>query len=412
MEFRQQGLNLGRLFGIEVRADWSLLIIFVLILFSLGAGLFPARHPDWGPAAVWLTAGAAAVAFFASVLLHELSHALVGRANGIEVRRITLFMFGGMAHMENEPPSWRAELAMSLVGPLTSLALGFLFLGLARLVAGPLELDPEDPGRFFAGLGPVASLLFWLGPINILLAVFNLVPGFPLDGGRVLRAALWGATGDLLRATRWASAGGQFFAWVLIASGFLMLLGIPVPFFGRGLVGGLWLMLIGWFLNNAAQLSYRQLLVKRWLGDLPVSRLMWTGPERLAPELTVRAVADDYLRPGAERTHLVEEDEKLLGLVSLGDLLRVPRERWDFTPIERIMTPAARLVTVPPETNAVDALELLGRHNLNQLPVVERGRAVGLVRREDILRWLVLHAESDASRGKDSILAMSLHRRD
>lgn len=409
MGAQSSGLRLGHIRGIEVAADGSLLVIFLLILFSLGAGVFPAWHPDWGAAQVWLTAAGAALAFFASVFLHELSHALVGRANGIEVRRITLFMFGGVAHMENEPPTWRAELAMAIVGPLTSLALGFLFLAIARQITGPLDIDPDDPRRAFAQLGPLTTVLYWLGPINLLLAIFNLVPGFPLDGGRVLRAVLWGATGDLAGATRRASAAGQFFAWVLMAFGFMMMLGLRVPFFGTGLLGGLWLALIGWFLNNAALTSYRQLLVKEWLGDVPVSRLMLTRPERVSPGLPVRTLAEDYLAHSGERAFLVEDDGRLLGLVTLADLPKSPREDWASTRVEAIMTPARNLVTVAPDRNAGEALELLGRHNLNQLPVVDHGRAVGLVRREDILKWLSLHA-GPGSFGKQPPL-LAGHRR-
>lgn len=189
------GLRLGRIVDIEIVADWSLLIIFWLISFSLAAGVFPAWHPEWTAALAWGTALAAALLFFVSVLIHELSHALVGRLHGIVVRRITLFMFGGMAQMENEPPTWRAEFAMAIVGPLTSLALGVFFLWLTPFAGGPLDIDPDDPGATLAALGPV----------NILLALFNLVPGFPLDGGRVLRALLWALTGSLRRATRYAS---------------------------------------------------------------------------------------------------------------------------------------------------------------------------------------------------------------
>jgi Zn-dependent protease/CBS domain-containing protein len=392
MRALQGGLRLGRISGIEVTADWSLLIVFFLISFSLGAGVFPAWHPDWSAGLIWLTALAAALAFFVSVFLHELSHALVGRLNGIEVRHITLFMFGGMAHMENEPPSWKAEFAMAIVGPLTSLALGFLFLVLGNWVAGPVEYDPDNPREVFGRLSPAATLLAWLGPINIILAIFNLVPGFPLDGGRVLRAVLWGATGNLLAATRWASQAGQWFGWVLMAAGFMMILGLQVPLFGRGFGNGLWLVLIGWFLNSAALMSYRQLVVKQSLDNVPVSRLMLTDVPRVDPRLPVRTLAEDYMLHGGQRAYPVEEDGRLLGLVCFRDLSKLPREAWHSTAVEQIMTPASDLVSLAPTQMADVALELLGRHNINQLPVLEQGRFAGLVRREEILKWLSLHA--------------------
>ena len=195
----RNGIRLGRIAGIEVTADWSVLIIFALIAFGLATGVFPAWHPDWPAALAWGTALGAATLFLASVLVHELSHALIGLLGGIQVRRITLFMLGGMAHMEHEPPTWRSELAMAAIGPVTSLALGLVFLWLAGFVAGPLDIDPENPREALASLSPLATLLLWLGPVNILLGVFNLVPGFPLDGGRVLRALLGARPGACAR---------------------------------------------------------------------------------------------------------------------------------------------------------------------------------------------------------------------
>src|SRR5688572_21416840 len=221
----RKGFRLGSVSGIELRIDWSLAIIFVLIVSMLGGGLFPAWHPEWSAAHSWATAFAAALLFFASVLVHELSHALTGRAHGIPVKRITLFVFGGMAQLEREPHEWRAELWMAIVGPLTSLVLGIAFLVGAESLMGDVQVDPTQPAALLAQLGTAPTLLLWLGQVNIVLALFNLVPAFPLDGGRVLRAALWGATGDLLKATRWASSLGQAFAWVLIAAGHAMILG-------------------------------------------------------------------------------------------------------------------------------------------------------------------------------------------
>ncbi|HYE34108.1 site-2 protease family protein [Methylocaldum sp.] len=389
---KRGALRLGRVAGVEVFVDWSLLIIFSLITLSLGAGLFPAWHPDWEPLLIWSTAIAAALLFFGSVLLHELSHAVVGRANGIPIPRITLFMFGGMAHMENEPPSWRAELYMAAVGPITSLVLGFIFLGLAKLVIGPIEIDPDNPQRSFADLGPMVSLLMWLGPINILLGLFNLLPGFPLDGGRILRAALWGMTGDLLTATRRASAAGQGFAWVLMASGFLMILGLRVPVFGAGFINGLWIALIGWFLNNAAVMSYRQLLIREWLQNVPVVSLMHTQFMRVEPRMSLQRLVDEHLMPSGQRTFPVEDNGRFVGMVSLSDLPKRAQDAWRTSTVGDIMTPAQELVSLSPKQDAVEALMLLGRRDVNQLPIVQNGELLGLVRREDILKWLSLHA--------------------
>jgi len=385
------GVRLGRIAGIEVLMDWSLLFIFVLILVSLAGGVFPAWHPDWSPGLIWLTALGAAILFFVSVLLHELAHAVVGRRGGVTIRRITLFMFGGMAQMENEAPSWRAELMMALAGPFTSFALGILFAALASAIAGPIEINPEDPAAAFSALGPVPSLLAWLAQVNIVLAIFNLVPGFPLDGGRVLRAIMWGITGDFLAATRRASRAGQVIAWMLMAIGFLMVLGLQVPFFGTGPVSGLWLIFIGWFLNNAAVMSYRQLIVRDSLEGVPVSRLMQTRFTRVDPDMPVATLLDEHVMASGQRAFPVEQDGRLVGMVCLRDLNKRGRDAWGATTVREIMTPADRLTTVSPRDEAFDVLALLGQRDLNQLPVVDNGRLVGMIRREDILKWLSLH---------------------
>jgi Zn-dependent protease/CBS domain-containing protein len=396
-----RGLPIGSVAGVEVRLDWSLLIIFALIMVALGWGLFPYWHPDWGVGPAVLTAFGAAVLFLVSVLLHELSHALVGRRLGVEIRRITLFVFGGMAHMESEPANWRSELAMAIAGPVTSLVLGIVFLWVASLLTGPIQIDPQRPTEAMSRLGPLATLLLWLGPINILLGLFNLVPGFPLDGGRVLRAILWGITGDLTRATRWASGTGQLVAWALIGTGFAMILGIQVPLFGTGLVGGLWLALIGWFLNNAAIVSYRRQLVLKSLGDLHVRRIMTTDYQTATPDMSIRELVETRLLRTSQRAYPVVDGDGLRGMICLEDVRRLERDRWGEVRVADAMTAVAQLSTVTPESLVSGALDLLVQRGVNQLPVISRGRLVGMVTREDIFRWLALHggARSDAQVG-------------
>jgi len=386
------GVRLGRVAGVEIGLDWSLLIIFGLIAVMLAEGAFPAWHPDWTAAIAWGTAVAAATLFFLSVLLHELSHALVGRRVGVSIRRITLFMFGGMAHMEGEPPSWRAELVMALVGPLTSFVLGLVFLLLAAASLGGKMVGVNGAWDALPTAGPLPTLLLWLGPVNIILAVFNLVPGFPLDGGRALRAILWGVSGDMVSATRWASRGGQAFAWLLILAGIGMIFGLRVPVFGGGLINGLWLAFIGWFLNNAALASYRQLLVRESLEHVPVSRLMQTRLTAVPPELSLASLVDDVMSPSGQRAFPVEDDGRLLGVVFVGDLNRVDRRAWHQTAVRSVMIPAESLITIGPARDAMEALGTLGEYNVNQLAVVENGRLLGLLRREDLLAWLAVHA--------------------
>ncbi|HKJ71742.1 MAG TPA: site-2 protease family protein [Gammaproteobacteria bacterium] len=394
-----QGIRLGRLFGIAIHLDWSLLIVFGLIVVSLGAGSFPYLHPAWAATTTWSTALVAAVLFFASVLAHELSHALVGRGYGIRVPRITLFVFGGLAQMENEPGHWRGELWMALAGPAASLLLGAAFLLLASLVIGPGGFDPDQPRESLAALSPLATLLMWLGPINIILGLFNLVPGFPLDGGRVLRAIMWGLTGDLRRATRWASRGGQAFAWLLIATGVAMILGAEVPLFGRGPISGLWLAFIGWFLNNAALSSYQQLLVRESLHGVAVSRLMRTDLVSVAPDLAVAALVEDHLLRGGQRAFpVVAAGGRLRGLVTMSDVRERERSAWEGLTVAGVMTPADQLATVAPGDDAFDAMMKLTRAGVDQLPVVEGGRLRGLIRRRDLLTWLSVYGDPSLAR--------------
>lgn len=386
-----RGVRLGRIHDIEVIADWSLLIIFLLVAVSLATGLFPRWHPDWRPAMSWITALTAAVLFFASVLAHELSHALVGRRDGVMVRRITLFVFGGMAHMENEPPSWGAELRMAIAGPLLSIAIGVACLLLVSASVGPVEVRTEDEAvRYLATLGAGATILLWLGWVNLILGVFNLVPGFPLDGGRVLRAIVWGVTGDHRRATQIASKLGQAFAWLLIAFGIAMVLGTTVPFFGRGAIGGLWLILIGWFLNNAALMSYRHLLLLDSLNNVTARRLMHLVPVRLDPATSVLTVMDRYLMSSGQQVFPVERAGRFLGMVTLKDLARAERAHWDTTTLEEIMTPAQRLPALAPQQQAGDALEAMSRHGVEYLPVVESDHLLGVLSREDLMKWMTL----------------------
>jgi Zn-dependent protease len=390
-----RGLHLARIAGIDVTVDWSLLIIFALVTTSLASGLFPQWHPAWGPATSWLTALGAAVLFFASVLAHELSHSLVGRANGVQVRQITLFVFGGMAQIEHEPGRWPAELWMAIVGPVTSLVIGVLCvlsvnIGLPPDAAAPAS-NVADLGRLLANLDPARTLLLWLGQVNVVLAVFNLVPAFPLDGGRVLRAVLWGATHDLRRATRWASALGQAFAWILIAAGIAMVLGVSLPYFGSGAANGIWLAFIGWFLNNAALMSYRQLLTRELLQDVPVSRLMLTQLETVWPDMPLDMLVSNFLPRSDQRAFPVLERERLAGLVCQRDVERLsPAQRHSMS-VRAVMKPSDQIVVAHANDDAFDVLNLLAQRDINQVLVVEGSHVAGLVRRADILRWLALH---------------------
>jgi Zn-dependent protease/CBS domain-containing protein len=385
----RSGFRLGRIFGIEIQIDSSWLFIFVLIAWNLAAG-FASMHPEWGFGLDFSLAIVAAVVFFCSVLAHELSHSLVAQARGLPVRRITLFLFGGVSNIEREPTSPGMEFLISVVGPLSSLILGGVFLALgAMLVRGPFRLA-EHPAAALSGLNPAATMLFWLGSINVSLGLFNLVPGFPLDGGRILRSLLWAATKDLKRATRAASQVGQLVGWIFVFAGLAMVLGARLPILGSGVGGGVWIALIGWFLKSAAATSYRQVVVEDLLGDIPVARLMRTDVKTVGPDLPVSDLVYDLMLKTDERALPVVDQQRLVGLVSLEDVRKLPREQWPAASVAQIMTPLASLVVAAPQQAASEALHELTSRNVSQAPVVENGRLLGLLRLRDVMRWLKL----------------------
>ncbi|MEX2470401.1 MAG: site-2 protease family protein [Pseudohongiellaceae bacterium] len=388
---RRSGIELGTLFGITVVLDWSLLIIAFLVAAAVALGPMAQWHEDWSTGLRWLVGAGAAVLLFASILVHEFSHALMARRFGTPVQRITLFIFGGMAHMEEEARHWRAELLIALVGPVTSLVLGFLLLSASGLLFDPEQLLGNDPEQILGSLGPLASLLLWAGNINIILAVFNMVPAYPLDGGRVLCGLLWGFTGDKALATRWSAFGGRLFGSLLMALGIAMVLGIQIPFFGTGFVGGLWLVFIGWFLSRAALLSYQSEAARGALAKVRVGDIMRREFDTLAPALGLDEVVEQHLLARGTRAWPVLENERLLGLLTFDDLRRVGREQWPSTQVREIMVDSAALVTIGPDEAGFQALAALSQHAINQMPVLDNGRLVGMVHREDILRWLELY---------------------
>jgi Zn-dependent protease/CBS domain-containing protein len=394
----RSGFRLGRLFGIDIGIDWSWLLIFLLVTWNLLAS-FGQLHPDWGVGLRIAVAVAASLLFFASVLAHEMAHSLMARAQGVPVRNIILFLFGGVSNIEREPPSPRAEFLITIVGPITSVLLGLLFTGAAVALAGPIDQSLiADPAQLMARLNPLTTLLFWLGPINILLGVFNMIPGFPLDGGRILRSILWAITGNLRRATRWASRVGQVVAWLLIITGIAMIFGIQVPFFGTGLLGGIWLAFIGWFLNSAAIQSYQQVVIRDVLEGVHVERMMRTGPPTVTPDISVDQLVYDEVMGTDEHAFPVQQDGRLLGLVTLEDIRKVPRVEWPQVQVGQIMTPVAELLVVQPQDDAAEALQKLSQRDVRQLPVMRNGDMVGLLRRQDIMRWLQFHSDLSEER--------------
>jgi Zn-dependent protease/CBS domain-containing protein len=391
---REFGFHVGSITGIEIRMDLSVLIIALLVSFNL-TGLLAAWHPDWGLAFVGFVAVVSAALLIGSILVHELAHALVGRRFGLPVERITLFIFGGMAELGREPDRPKVELLTALAGPAASLVLGAGSFAAGLWLAGPLPGTPAEIGDF-RHFGAVATVLLWLGPTNVLLGLFNLVPGFPLDGGRVVRALMWWKTGDLERATRWASRGGQLVAGTLVVTGVLMIFGYRVPVFGVGLGSGLWLILIGWFLNMAAVRSYEEQTELKGLEGVSVGMLMLLRFESVPGNTSVGELERRFLHSD-QRCFPVMEGGAPVGLVCLDDLRRVAKTTEGDEPITTIMTPWRALTVLSSRTPARDAMRQLVALDVEQLPVMERGNLVGFVRRRDILKWLALRAGAPRS---------------
>jgi Zn-dependent protease/CBS domain-containing protein len=385
------GIKVARLFGINIFVDWSWIFIFLLVTWNLAAFVFPTLHPDWELSMTLMISLAASFLFFGSVLAHEIAHSLVAKAKGLPVRRITLFIFGGAADIGREPPTAGSEFLIAIVGPITSVVLGALFLFSGAFV---INGGAGTPVEILTAMGPLGTLFIWLGSINILLGVFNMVPGFPLDGGRVLRSILWAITRNLKKATRWATFVGQLVAWGFIVTGVAMVFGFQVPIFGTGLMGGLWLAFIGWFLNNAATASYQHVVVQDMLEGVPVYRLMRHEVQGVEAYIPLSNLVYDHIIGTEESAFPVLENDRLVGMVTLEDVKKVDREEWDRTIVRDVMIPEEKLETVSPRENATEALEKLTRKDVQQLPVVYAGELVGLLRQKDIMRWLQLQSNS------------------
>lgn len=387
-----RGIRIAKLFGIKIRIDWSWLLILLLVVWNLSFA-FSQMHPDWG-LPLSITMGViAALLFFLSVLLHELAHSLVAKKQGIPVDSITLFLFGGVANIREEPKSPGNEFVMAILGPITSLVIGFVLLMLAGVGLQPLQVMGQNPMEILEAFTPARTIVFWLGSINIVLGLFNLIPGFPLDGGRVLRSILWAITNNLRKATRWASFVGQAIAWLMIVSGIAMIFGIQIPFFGEGLINGVWLILIGWFLNSAASRGYQQLMVRNLLEEVPVRRMTKRNPPTVPADITVESLIEDYIMQTDDHAFPVMENDRLVGIVCLDDVRGLQSELRATKLVSDIMTPRSELKTITTDDDAYAALMTISRNAIRQLVVMEGDEMVGLIRRRDIVRYLQLQSE-------------------
>ena len=361
--------RVARLFGIDIEIHPSWLLILAFVAYSLSAGFFPDQYEDWSQLAYWTVGISAAVLLFVTVLIHELAHALVAKRRGLDVPRITLFIFGGVSHLGRQPASAGEEFQIAAAGPATSLVIAAL-TGLAGLA--------------FSGVNEqLEATLFYLAFVNALLAVFNILPGFPLDGGRVLRSIAWKRTGSFRRATRIAAGVGEVFGYALIAAGFFLLL-------SGFLFNGLWFMFIGWFLLGAARGEAANLQLEGAPKHLTARDVMRPDFPSVTPGVPLQVVVDDYMVGQGERAVIVANGGAVLGILTVTDVRRVPRSEWRNTPAQAAMTPRERVITVVATTPAVEVLVLLGEKRLNQVPVLEDGRMIGLVTRREILERLQL----------------------
>ncbi|HEY5645733.1 MAG TPA: site-2 protease family protein [Pseudomonadales bacterium] len=380
-------MRLFSIFGIEIRLDFSVVFIFGLIVYSLGSGVFPAWHPEWPAGTIWLTAFSAGVLFFASLLAHELSHSLTARRYGIRVPRITLFLFGGMAEIESEAETPGAEFTIAIAGPLMSLAIGFTCMVIVGTALGETSIQAilDDPEQGMAGVSPLLTICLWLGSVNFMLAIFNLVPGFPLDGGRVARAIVWQLTGDRMRATRASATAGKLFGWALMGLGLWELLAF------RSL-GGLWLILIGWFLSHLATQSYVQAFAAKMLEPLLVRDLMRTRFETVAADFSVSRFVDDCLLRSNQLLWPVVKGDLCIGTISINEVMALPVESRETTAVGEIARPLSDSGAIAPEVAATNASQALAAWQDHPVPVVMDGNVVGLLRQSDILRWLMVHS--------------------
>lgn len=377
--FMRTHIRLFRIFDIEVGLHYSWFLIALLITLSL-AGFFTASHPEWGRGVIWALATLTSLLFFLALVLHELSHALVAQARNLPVRSITLFALGGIAQIEKGAADARTEFFVAIVGPITSFLIGLVCWGLALAAGWGGALDAGTPAQ---------AMLVWLGYINFALALFNMVPGYPLDGGRVLRALIWWKTGDADKSTRIAARAGQGVGFLLIGFGLLR-------FFSGAGFGGLWMAFIGWFLVQVAGESYNEVGVRNILRDVRVADIMTRDCVTVEPGMDLRTFVDETLLRTGRRCFLVQKNGHVEGLLTPHDVKQVDREAWPSTLVAEVMRPLGEVRAVSPETPVTEALEMMARNDVNQLPVVSEGHVDGMVSRGQVLRMVQTRSELGA----------------
>jgi Zn-dependent protease/predicted transcriptional regulator len=371
----RSSIRLGSLFGIEIGLHYSWFLIALLIVMSL-VSQFQAIHAGWGPDVIWSLAVLTAILFFVTLLAHELSHALVARARGLTTKAITLFALGGVAQIEKEPEDAKTEFLVGIVGPFSSAVIGAVSLAIAWGIGWRIGAEPETPLR---------AMFVWLGYINLTLAAFNMIPGYPLDGGRILRSILWLASRDAVRATQRAAAVGKVIALLFIAFGIFQ-------FFRGAGFGGLWIAFIGWFLLQAATASATSVALTNGLKGVRVSDVMTSDCVTLDGNMSVQEFVEGYLLRSGKRCFVVQQNGEVTGLVTAHEIKELERPRWPYTTLADVMRPLDQLHTVAPTSPVMEALETMGRDDVNQLPVVSGGHLDGIITRANVLQFLQTRA--------------------
>jgi Zn-dependent protease len=362
----RHNIPLGKILGIPIGLDYSWFVIFALLTWMLAGRYYPAEFKDWPPMLYWFMGGATAIMLFVSVLLHELGHSVVALRYKIPVRSITLFLFGGVAQIGAEPPSARAEFLIATAGPLVSLLLAALFYTAEPLVAGA---------------EPLLGLAKYLAYINIALVLFNLIPGYPLDGGRVFRAIVWASTGNMRGATLLAAKVGRFFALLFIFVGVWQML-------SGNFGGGLWIAFIGWFLDNAASGQVQQVVLQGLLAGHSVSQAMSTHCAAVTADLTLQQLVDEHILGSGQRCFLVGRGDTTVGLMTLHRIKEVPRPAWAGTTVGQVMLPLEKSKRIDPDVGLWTALQMMDRDGVNQMPVTRDHHVIGMVSREDVITFL------------------------
>jgi Zn-dependent protease/CBS domain-containing protein len=362
----RQAIPLGRIFGIPLRIDLSWFLIFALMMWSLAVGYFPKEFNHWSVAAYWINGAITAFLFFVSVLLHELAHSLVALHYKIPVRSITLYIFGGASEITTEPSSPLSDFWITLSGPIVTFMLAGIFALLAQI---------------FMGYDLVYAPLKYLAYINLLLGLFNMIPGYPLDGGTVLMSIIWGVTHSRHWAVLVSASIGSFFAYVFILYGVYQVM-------RGGLMNGLWIAFIGWFILNASGTQVRRERLKGVLSDHKVSEAMSYGYTIVHSGTFLQYLVDEHIISGGRRFFIIKQDEQMLGLLTLHDLYEVPREKWPTTTVNEVMVPTPDLKQIGPDTGIWHAIEAMDRNGVNQLPVMKDGQIQGVLTREDVISFL------------------------